>query len=136
MKRWMELVLTGSLMVGLAMPSLAAAEGPLPDLSLVSWGFGYNADCSEIFSINAFVENAGDADAGRFPVVFLLDGRKLGARRVPGVDVGEVVITPPFDRELPGPQPGVHDFEVRLDPFNFVAESNEDNNTGQSSFSC
>jgi hypothetical protein len=118
-----------------AQPASAAQEGGLADLRLTGWAFA-TYSCARLAGIEADVMNQGTVDAGGFSVQFLVDGHVFSAARTSGLAVGHGHVV--WIAEWPFRQdgPGQHTFEVRVDPQNRVAESDETNQGTVQPFTC
>jgi hypothetical protein len=118
-----------------ARPASAVQKGGLPDLRLTGWAFA-TYGCTRLAGIEADILNQGTVDAGGFSVQFLVDGHVFSAARTSGLAVGHGHVV--WIAEWPFRQggPGQHTFEVRVDPQNRVAESDETNQGTAQPFTC
>jgi subtilase family serine protease len=112
-----------------------APRGALPDLAIVSLGTAVSGDCTSI-GYNANMTNAGAVDAAPVDVAFYGDTHTLTTLQRPSLAPGEYEHTWQFTVHWSTPVSGTHTITVMLDPKNVLVESNEDNNTLSSTFTC
>jgi hypothetical protein len=128
--------LAGTVAVTAGLPTAnAASRQSLPNLYVVSLGSAVSSDCTSI-SVNAFYGNNGDADSGRFAILFTVDTHPIVMTMVASVPPGAIQHTRQFSLTWQHPTPGDHTLTVTLDATNRVIESNETDNSLSSTFTC
>jgi len=80
------------------------------------------------------VTNGGTGDANGIAVRFVVDGATLGADRTIGALAAGASVTVTSETWSAKHRMGLHTVEVRIDPANAIAESNETNNTSAQGF--
>jgi subtilase family serine protease len=112
---------------------VASASG-MPDLQPISLSYEPinpgTADDTLPWNVSAEVENTGDADAGPFSVVFLVDGQEFDRKFLFVLPVGGsstlVGELDPYELSL---GPGTYEITVQVDPENQADEQDEANNS-------
>jgi hypothetical protein len=124
----------------LASPASSSVRrgGDLPNLTLSSWGFGYN--CTSFGSVGASIINTGTATSPPFSVLVTLAGRKAHMSTLEWTSElapGDTATLGPTGYAHVRLRPGVtYLFTIEVDWQHLIEESSESDNIGTNEIQC